>query len=81
MKKYQTPDERELEPEATRDLFGGGFDARIEMYDFGSSPLAGLFPGWATGYRAARAADDWLLRLGPLRARGSNFEIIARARP
>jgi hypothetical protein len=40
-----------------------------------------LFPGWGAGYRAARAADDWLLRLAPLRARGSNFEIIARARP
>jgi SAM-dependent methyltransferase len=81
MKKYQTPDEREIDPEATRDLFGAGFDTRIEMYDFGSSPLAGLFPGWAAGYRVARALDDWLLRLAPLRARGSNFEIIARARP
>lgn len=81
MKKYQTPDEREIDPEATRDLFGAGFDTRIEMYDFGSSPLAGLFPGWAAGYRAARALDNWLLRLAPLRARGSNFEIIARARP
>jgi hypothetical protein len=81
MKKYQTPDERELDPEATRDLFGSGFDARVEMYDFGSSPLAGLLPGWAAGYRAARAVDDCLLRLSPLRARGSNFEIIARSRP
>jgi hypothetical protein len=81
MKKYQTPDERELEPEATRGLFGDGFDARIEMYDFGSSPLAGLLPGWDAGYRAVRALDNWLLRLAPLRTRGSNFEIIARARP
>ncbi|HEY2018793.1 MAG TPA: methyltransferase domain-containing protein, partial [Bryobacteraceae bacterium] len=47
MKRYQTPDERELEPEATAGLFrSAGFDARIEMYDFVSSPLAGLFPGW-----------------------------------
>jgi SAM-dependent methyltransferase len=80
MKKYQTPDERELEPESTCRLFQTGFDARVEMYDFGSSPLAGLFPGWSAGYRAARAVDDALLRVAALRARGSNFEIIARAR-
>jgi len=79
MKRYQTPDERELEPEPTAELFrGAGFDARIAMYDFGSSPLAGLLPGWRAGYRAARALDDCLLRLPPLRRRGSNFEVIAR---
>ena len=79
MKKYQTPDERELEPEATRDLFrAAGFDARADMYDFGSSPLAGLLPGWSWGYAIARAVDDWLLRAEPLRRRGSNFEIVAR---
>lgn len=81
MRKFQTPDERELEPEATRALFGNAFDTRIEMYDFGSSPLAGLLPGWSAGYRAARAVDDWLLRAAFLRIRGSNFEVIARARP
>jgi len=80
MKKYQTPDERELSPEATADLFGAaGLRPRVEIYDFGSSPLAGLFPGWRMGYRAARKLDDWLLRMPPLRRRGSNFEIIARA--
>lgn len=79
MKKYQTPDERELSPEATRDLFrAAGFDARVEIYDFGSSPLAGLFPGWRAGYRAARWLDDGLLRVPALRRRGSNFEVIAR---
>lgn len=79
MKKYQTPDERELSPEATAALFqGAGFDARVEIYDFGSSPLAGLFPGWRTGYRAARKLDDWLLRVPALHRRGSNFEIIAK---
>jgi SAM-dependent methyltransferase len=79
MKKYQTDNERELAPEATADLFRrSGFDARCEMYDFGSSPLAGLLPGWGVGYQMARWADDWLLQAPPLRARGSNFEIIAR---
>ena len=79
MKRYQTPDERELDPEPVAELFrGAGFDAGVAMYDFGSSPLAGLLPGWRAGYRAARAVDDWLLRVPPLRRRGSNFELIAR---
>ena len=78
MKRYQTPDERELNPDATLRLFDRRFDAHVEIYDFGSSPLAGLFPGWAFGYRMARAVDDRLLQFAPLRARGSNFEIIAR---
>jgi SAM-dependent methyltransferase len=79
MKRYQTPDERELEPEATRRLFiGAGLEARAEMYDFGSTPLAGLFPGWGWGYGLARELDDWLLRFEALRKRGSNFEIVAK---
>ncbi len=80
MKRYQSPDERELEPEATAALFRGtGLDARVEIYDFGSSPLAGLFPGWRAGYRLARAIDDVILRVPILRRRGSNFELIIRA--
>jgi SAM-dependent methyltransferase len=80
MKKYQTADERELEPFPTAELFRrAGLDARVEIYDFGSSPLAGLFPGWAAGYRMARAMDDGLLKVPLLRRRGSNFELIARA--
>jgi cyclopropane fatty-acyl-phospholipid synthase-like methyltransferase len=79
MKKYQSPDERELEPEATAALFrGAGLDTRVEMYDFGSSPLAGLFPGWRAGYRWARAVDNGILRMSFLRRWGSNFEVIAR---
>jgi len=79
MKRYQTPDERELDPEATCGLFrAAGFEARTAMYDFGSSPLAGLLPGWSGGYRAARALDDRLLRAPFFRTRGSNFEIVAR---
>jgi hypothetical protein len=81
MKRYQTPDERELEPEATCRLFSdAGFDARVEIYDFGSSPLAGLFPGWGWGYGLARELDDWLLGFEWCRRRGSNFEIVAKAR-
>ncbi len=79
MKKYQTPDERELEGEEAAAIFRrAGFDVRVEMYDFGSSPLAGLFPGWGTGYRLARRLDDWLLRASALRKRGSNFELVGR---
>ncbi len=79
MKRYQTPGERELDPEFTAALFrSAGFDARTEMYDFGSSPLAGLFPGWRSGYRLARTLDDAILRVAPLRRLGSNFEVIAR---
>ncbi|HMC60256.1 MAG TPA: class I SAM-dependent methyltransferase [Candidatus Solibacter sp.] len=79
MKKYQTADERELEPAPTAERFRrAGFETRVEMYDFGSSPLAGLFPGWAAGYRVARRLDDVLLRAAWLRRRGSNFEVVAR---
>ena len=82
MKKYQTADERELEPAATAERFRrAGFDTRVEMYDFSSSPLAGLFPGWAAGYGMARWVDDLLLRLDWLRRQGSNFEVVARAGP
>lgn len=79
MQRYQTPDERELDPEQTAALFRTcGFETRVEMYDFGSAPLAGLLPGWRAGYRAARRLDDALLRVPPLRRRGSNFEVVAR---
>lgn len=79
MKKYQTEGERELDPEATAELFRSqGFEVRPDMYDFGSSPLAGLLPGWRLGYLLARRVDDILLRMPPLKRIGSNFEIIAR---
>jgi SAM-dependent methyltransferase len=79
MKRYQTDDERELEPEATVDLFRrAGFDTRLGIYDFGSSPLAGLLPGWRAGYRVARRIDDGILRT-PLRRWGSNFEVIVKS--
>jgi ubiquinone/menaquinone biosynthesis C-methylase UbiE len=79
MKKYQTEDERELNADSTAKLFGGKWsEVRADTYDFGSSPLAGLFPGWRTGYRAARWLDDRLLAAPLLRRNGSNFEIIAK---
>jgi SAM-dependent methyltransferase len=78
VKKYQTPDERELDPRATAELFReAGFLVRLEMYDFGSTPFAGLIPGWRLGYRAVRAADDVLMRVPALKRAGSNFEIVA----
>lgn len=80
MQRYQTPDERELDPEATADIFRrAGFDARVSIYDFGSSPLAGLLPGWRAGYRAARVLDDAILKMPALARLGSNFEIAFRA--
>ena len=79
MKRYQTDDERELEAEDTASLFrAAGWKTQVSMYDFGSSPLAGLFPGWGAGYRMARKLDDAILRVPPLARRGSNFELIAR---
>ena len=79
MKRYRTEDERELDAETTAALFRrAGLEARTEVYDFGSSPLAGLFPSWRAGYQIARRVDDWLLRVSALRRRGSNFELIAR---
>jgi ubiquinone/menaquinone biosynthesis C-methylase UbiE len=81
MKKYQTPGERELVPEAVRELLTAhGFAVETRMYDFLSTPLAGLLPGARRLYRAARLADEVLVR-APLVARwGSNFELLARRR-
>lgn len=79
MRRYQTPDERELKPREMVALFAAcGFQAQSRYYDFVSSPLAGLLPGWGWGYRAARWIDEALLRLPGVRALASNFELIAR---
>lgn len=81
MKRYQTDDERELDGEWTGDQFRrAGYETTVSMYDFGSTPLAGLFPSWAGGYRLARRMDDFLLRNSALNRRGSNFEVTAKAR-
>jgi SAM-dependent methyltransferase len=79
MRRYQTPDERELKPSEMVALFRhSGFTAQKSYYDFLSTPLAGLFQSWRNGYRAARLADEVLVRVPLLRALGSNFELIAR---
>jgi hypothetical protein len=79
MERYQTEDERELDPESTAELFRrAGMETQVGIYDFGSSPLAGLFPGWRAGYGIARRMDDALLKVPALRRRGSNFELVTR---
>jgi ubiquinone/menaquinone biosynthesis C-methylase UbiE len=79
MKQHQSPDERELDAGAVAPLFEAeGFECRADFYDFVSTPLAGLFPGWRSGYRAARGLDDVLIRVPLLRRVSSNFEVFAR---
>ena len=79
MRRYQTPDERELRPRDVNDAFkAAGLRPRTEVYDFISSPLAGLLPSFGSGYRVARVLDNWILRVPGLRTLGSNFEVIAR---
>ncbi len=79
MKKYQTPDERELDPTATCARFSrAGFAARVDYYDFASSPMAGLLPSSLAAYRLTRWLDELPRRLPLVRRLGSNFEIIAR---
>jgi SAM-dependent methyltransferase len=79
MRKYQTPDERELSPSATVDLFRqAGLNARHEYYDMLSTPLGGLLPEWSFGYRTVRAIDEVFLRIPLLQHFASNFEVIAR---
>jgi 2-polyprenyl-3-methyl-5-hydroxy-6-metoxy-1,4-benzoquinol methylase len=79
MARYQTPDERQLVPSDTAALFSkSGLASQYHFHDFVSSPLAGLFPGWRTGYRAGRALDNVLIRMPLVRSIGSNFEIVAK---
>ena len=81
MARYQSPNERQLAPGTTAESFAkAGLDARFEYYDFLSTPLAGLFPGWRVGYRAMRGVDEMLVRVPVLRLASSNFEVIARRR-
>ena len=78
MARYQSPNERRLAPAATAEEFSkAGFEARFEYYDFLSTPLAGLFPGWRSGYRAARGLDEALIRTPGLKKVSSNFEVLA----
>jgi len=79
MRKYRSPDERELAPTPVLRLFEAvGLEACVGMYDFVSTPLAGLYPSAKALYRLARWADDLLVRLPLVRSIGSNFELLAR---
>ena len=79
MRRYQTPDERQLRPSETVRCFAeAGFAARFRMYDFTSTPLAGLLSSSGFAYRCARILDEALIRAPGLRMLGSNFELIAR---
>ena len=85
MRKYQSPDERELDGKQVKNLFNdAGFECRTEFYDYISTPLAGLFPAWRSVYAAARWADEILIRIpvlremlpdsSPERKRGAEFD-------
>jgi ubiquinone/menaquinone biosynthesis C-methylase UbiE len=79
MKKYQTEDERQLRRASTAALLRhSGFESSTRWFDFCSTPLAGLFPEWRSGYRAARLLDGALTAVPGLRSLSSNFELIAR---
>ncbi len=79
MEKYQTEDERQLLPRQTAAPFrAAGFETGTRWFDFASTPLAGLFPSWASGYRVARVLDEALTRIPLLCELSSNFELIAR---
>lgn len=78
MQKYQTHDERQMHANrVVRQFRESGFAAGARWFDFISTPLAGLFPGWAAGYRAARWLDEGLTQVPGLRKLSSNFELIA----
>lgn len=81
MKKYQTDDERQLDRQTTADCFQrASFDVTSYWFDFGSTPLAGLFPSWRSGYQLARLADGPLTSLPGLRELSSNFDLVATRR-
>lgn len=79
MRSYQSPDERELDRGQLERWFrDADFPCQAGLYDFVSSPLAGLLPGWRGGYLAARAVDELLIRIPLVKRLGSNLEITAR---
>ncbi len=79
VRRYQSPGERRLGAARTARYFAdAGYRAEWDMYDFGSTPMAGLFPGWRGGYTISRRIDDVLVKTPLLRTFSSNFEIVAR---
>ncbi len=79
MKKYQTPGERQLVPSQVCELFRRhGLAVECRMYDFLSTPLAGLFGRARAIYRLSRILDNLLVRTPLIARMASNFEIVAR---
>lgn len=79
MKKYQSENEHPLRVRPTLEIFRRvGFEAHSRWFDFTSTPLAGLFPAWLTGYRMGRWADEGLTRIPAVNQLSSNFELVAR---
>jgi SAM-dependent methyltransferase len=78
MKKYQSEDEHPLRVQPTLEIFrSAGFEAQSRWFDFSSTPLAGLFPSWVTGYRVGRWLDEGLTRVPLINELSSNFELVA----
>jgi SAM-dependent methyltransferase len=81
MRRYQTEGEEPLARSALLEAFHGPeFSAECGYFDFVSTPLAGLFPSWRMGYRAARVLDELLIHAPVLRRLSSNLELVAWAR-
>lgn len=79
MDKYQTEDERQLvRGRETSRFRQAGYRVRSAWFDFVSTPLAGLFPSFRSGYQIARALDHGLTRCAPLNRLSSNFELLAQ---
>jgi ubiquinone/menaquinone biosynthesis C-methylase UbiE len=80
MRRYQTEDERALYGARVAASFQqAGFNAGAAWFDFGSLPVAGLCPGSAGLYRAARLIDEALIRVPGLNRWSNAFELVARA--
>jgi len=78
MARYQSPGEQPMDAKETAALFmNGGFDGHTSWYDFASTPVAGLFPSWRSGYAFARAVDGLLTAIPGINLLSSNFEITA----
>jgi SAM-dependent methyltransferase len=80
MEQYQTEDESPVSAAELRSLFEPQFTVETRMYDYVSTPLAGLFPKWKVGYRIARIADDALIRVPLLNQTASSLELLATRR-
>jgi cyclopropane fatty-acyl-phospholipid synthase-like methyltransferase len=81
MRRYQTEGEAPLRSGDVTDAFRQqGFRVRRHWYDFGSTPIAGLFPSSEAAYAVARTVDNLLIRIPGINLLSSNFEVVARPR-